>query len=585
MTTKLIESLRTKKIVDFKYEVEAILQDKVLAKIEEMRQEIKESKSTEEIRDFFQFIGAESYFEDELHIGAVFPNKAALNTALTQIHQFAPDLDYEIYYYQDMAEEPNPDIPWYPHDEDDEEHEVVSVDWEEIPYLDAGDKFEIVVYKEDDEGYTHDDVDDHDVYEAMEKALKPKKDADDENDEAFKATQKKPAVDTKKDTTIKEQFSNQQLAQLKKEYSKVKTVDPNSESFIKLKKFVEGLPPAAKKQIRDERIPFLWILAKEGFWDTKYYTYKDAQKQFASGKNGRPDPIWAPHEGKGYWLEPQTGELLQAKETAKPAGAKEYSGNPNKPIKEGWEAIAKLSDAMLSGKHGKDLKAAINSRDKKKVAEVAGRYKGDNGFDMKYLPDAIKSLQSYRGIPESLEEAKNDSIRRMWNKMLSWGNTSPQEMMKRIASYSDEELIGLYRLADVDKAGDGSERQTQLKLISRELKKRNGLTPSGKLKEEFIFEANQNEGGRLIKRRVSFSKKKRGGKLVNRRQRRKKGKVSKGAGKGYKAKGAGWKTKLIHANRKRKISKRKNVKAQKMGKRFAKRSRNLRKSLGFKAGT
>lgn len=103
--------------------------------------------------------------------------------------------------------------------------------------------------------------------------------------------------------------------------------------------------------------------------------------------------------------------------------------------------------------------------------------------------------------------------------------------------------------------------------------------------KDAILEANENEMGRQVKRRVSYAKKRRGGKLINRRQRRRAGKVSKGVGKGYRIKGAGWKTKLIQANRKRKLSKKQNVKAQKMGKRFAARSRAIRKKLGFKKGT
>lgn len=105
------------------------------------------------------------------------------------------------------------------------------------------------------------------------------------------------------------------------------------------------------------------------------------------------------------------------------------------------------------------------------------------------------------------------------------------------------------------------------------------------LMKEDLDEANQNEKGRLVKRKVSFAKKKRGGKLLNKRQKRRRGKTSQGVGKGYKAKGAGWKVKQIAANRKRKISKRTNVVAQKKGKRFAARSRLIRKRLGYKTGT
>lgn len=103
--------------------------------------------------------------------------------------------------------------------------------------------------------------------------------------------------------------------------------------------------------------------------------------------------------------------------------------------------------------------------------------------------------------------------------------------------------------------------------------------------DSIVNEANENESGRLVKRKVSFSKKKKGGKLVSKRQRRRKGKISKGVGGGYKAKGAGWKNKQIQASRKRKISKKINVKAQKIGKRFAKRSMAIRKKLGYKTGT
>jgi hypothetical protein len=100
--------------------------------------------------------------------------------------------------------------------------------------------------------------------------------------------------------------------------------------------------------------------------------------------------------------------------------------------------------------------------------------------------------------------------------------------------------------------------------------------------EEELDEANQSEKGSGLKRRVSFSKYKKGGKLVSKRQRRRAGKISKGVGKGYKAKGAGWKIKQQLASRKRKISKRQNVRAQNIGKRLAKKSKLIRKRLGYK---
>lgn len=98
----------------------------------------------------------------------------------------------------------------------------------------------------------------------------------------------------------------------------------------------------------------------------------------------------------------------------------------------------------------------------------------EQGYD-----DAYDWAASYQGMGE----ARNDSIKRRVNKAMSWGDISspggPKGMMKRIRSYSDQELIDL-----VDQGGgDGSARGAFNKLAARELKRRFGVTPGGDMRE------------------------------------------------------------------------------------------------------
>ena len=83
---------------------------------------------------------------------------------------------------------------------------------------------------------------------------------------------------------------------------------------------------------------------------------------------------------------------------------------------------------------------------------------------------------------EDVSEAKSDSFKRKFNKAMSWDHSDPKKMMDRIRSYSDDDLLDLYH--HPDEAGDGSARSLQLKLITRELKRRFGVSPSGQTMSE-----------------------------------------------------------------------------------------------------
>lgn len=481
MTTKLIDHLKKGNVAGIKESVHAILQDKVLDKIEEMRQEILEQQGSEEIRDFFQLIGAEEYEETDTTISAVFPNKSTLQYALDQLPD---DLEFDIFYW-DNLETVDADIPWYPEDEaDDDGNPIETIDFDDLTDSNENGAYELVIYK----------LDDFDHEPPTEMA---------EEDVQLFGSMINEGTD---------KFTDDQLKKLHAEYSKIKTVNPDSQYVKNLRTFVKGMTPAQKKQIRDAQIPFLRTMAMESFdWFNSNFSKAAADKHFQKFNAGKGETLWTSDSGVNYWMNSDSGEVVKAKEKAKPEGAREYSGNHLKPIKEMWcglnegyigDATDKMIDNLFKGKFGGELSAAYNDENKEAVNVVLRKYK-----------------------------TKQIDINKIMNKMFGARST----------------------LAN--------------------------------MKVESVNEANENEGGRMIKRRVSFAKKKRGGKLVNRRQRRRKGKVSQGAGKGYKAKGAGWKTKLIQSNRKRKISKRKNVKAQKVGKRFAARSRNIRKKLGFKSGT
>lgn len=83
-------------------------------------------------------------------------------------------------------------------------------------------------------------------------------------------------------------------------------------------------------------------------------------------------------------------------------------------------------------------------------------------------------------------EARSDSLKRRLNKAFWWdGHSSPADMQKRIRSYTDQELISLVNdgIDDHQPGGDGTPRAAQIKLIKRELKRRFGVSPRGKLKD------------------------------------------------------------------------------------------------------
>jgi Ca2+-binding EF-hand superfamily protein len=52
-------------------------------------------------------------------------------------------------------------------------------------------------------------------------------------------------------------FSPEQIATLKQSFGKFKTLDPLSDTFIKLEKFVNTLTPEMKQHLVDESCPWL----------------------------------------------------------------------------------------------------------------------------------------------------------------------------------------------------------------------------------------------------------------------------------------------------------------------------------------
>lgn len=56
-------------------------------------------------------------------------------------------------------------------------------------------------------------------------------------------------------------FTKKQLDALRDEYSKLKTINPSSEVYKKLKKYIDSLPVENLKQLRDGKIKFLNVMA------------------------------------------------------------------------------------------------------------------------------------------------------------------------------------------------------------------------------------------------------------------------------------------------------------------------------------
>lgn len=83
---------------------------------------------------------------------------------------------------------------------------------------------------------------------------------------------------------------------------------------------------------------------------------------------------------------------------------------------------------------------------------------------------------------KTVDEGPLDKAGRKFNKAMSWGNVSPEEMKKKVRNMSDDELKTLAKRAGEKDGGSGSERGLQMKLINQELKRRYGVKP-GKSKD------------------------------------------------------------------------------------------------------
>jgi len=82
------------------------------------------------------------------------------------------------------------------------------------------------------------------------------------------------------------------------------------------------------------------------------------------------------------------------------------------------------------------------------------------------------------------KEGFGDKVAKKFNKAMTWGDSSPEEMKKRIRNLSDKELKVLAKRAGEPEGGPGSARSLQMKLINQELKRRYGIKPSKNSMEE-----------------------------------------------------------------------------------------------------
>lgn len=57
-------------------------------------------------------------------------------------------------------------------------------------------------------------------------------------------------------------FNDAQIATLRAEWSKIRSVDPGTPAYKRLITFLDKLPPALLEQIANEQIPFVSGLAK-----------------------------------------------------------------------------------------------------------------------------------------------------------------------------------------------------------------------------------------------------------------------------------------------------------------------------------
>ena len=494
MSDELLKSLKTSNIHDFKEIITSILKEKIKIKINE----IKESTAIG-VEHFFDFIGGEDYEEFDDHISVVFPNKAALNYAITQLPD---DLSYDIFYYDDIYSE-NPNDSEESVDIDDIEN---SVDIDDIldGDLDAQ-AFELVIYKDDD---------DDDDFDEMEESVI---DSLVEDYYDFDELMPDPKEKGKSNAASKGKVGAQKMDinKLKSEFSKIQKIDPTSAAYKKFEKFMNSLDIPQLKGLVKADIKWVSMLARNRL------SFKHGIKESLEEMK-RPDGRYHPEDDE-YWdykIIVTKGRNIDTDKVV----AKELK-NSIKIYKKGGWTIDSIIDA-----DGKNV-----------VVEDVMSEGWGAGAQQREKEQRIKDYNSMK------EKYKNDPSK--WKKI--------DDIYKKGFKISVAEKKALEE-SDVS--------LDELDLIS-------------------IQEANQNETGRQVKRRISYAKKRRGGKLINRRQRRRMGKVSKGVGQGYKSKGAGWKTKLIQSNRKRRLTKKQHVKQQKLGKRYAARSRAIRKKLGFKRGT
>lgn len=103
------------------------------------------------------------------------------------------------------------------------------------------------------------------------------------------------------------------------------------------------------------------------------------------------------------------------------------------------------------------------------AARAAGTYAAKRGID------AV--ADKFSDDDNEVEEGPLDKVSRKFNKAMSWGDTSPEELKQRVRNMSDDELKLLAKKPNEKPGGSGSERGLQMKLINQEIKRRFGIKP------------------------------------------------------------------------------------------------------------
>jgi len=139
------------------------------------------------------------------------------------------------------------------------------------------------------------------------------------------------------------------------------------------------------------------------------------------------------------------------------------TGDPNQPYN--WNQWQKAL-----AKHGDKLQALQDKVQALKVKPEPRKMPKD-----KYALDG-DTLPGNRSVSEDAEvEIEEGKLSRKFHKMMTWSKDttgSPKDMEALIRSYSDEELLSLRGDASDEKAGSGSARAAQVKMIAREIKRR-----------------------------------------------------------------------------------------------------------------